>query len=198
MKRSMNSLFFTSVAAIAIGAVALTGCSKTTATSSVPAAASTAAPAVAQAPVSAPAAVTAPAPAGVPADDSADIATMAKIAQLAANPTDPSVVNENGIIDGPFNPSNQDLWASKPRADGYPAYAIACDPAKNVCAFTNDAGQMLNAPIDSMLNGMTVVRNADVVSGQYLCGRGICTDKEKNLVGRISPAMLALHPELAR
>lgn len=121
---------------------------------------------------------------------------MTALAQMAVKtkPSDASD-SDNGVIDGPFNPSNQNLWAGKPRADGYPNYAVTCDFKKDSCSFLNGEGSQLQDSVEHLYsNTITVVRNADVLSGKYTCRHGLCIDSQGNLVGRVSAAVAQATP----
>jgi hypothetical protein len=161
-----------------------------------PASAPIAAPVASTAAASAPTSVAADAavtPSNVPADDPSDIALMTERARKAAGTSDEDAIDEQYI-----DPSTSvAMWAGRPRKDGYPAYAAACDiTAKAICRQYNGMGNPTDVPIQSVIGSLTVVRNADVLSGKYFCGEGICLDKKVNLVGRVSAAMAQAHPEL--
>jgi hypothetical protein len=132
----------------------------------------------------------APTQSAVPADDPKAIAEMTSIAQMAANanPSDSNDINA-GQLDGMSNPTNEPLWAGKPRNDGYPNYAVTCDFNKQVCTFLNGMGNPLEEPIADVSRALTVMRNADVESGKYTCRHGICVDAQMNLVGRLSASI---------
>jgi hypothetical protein len=107
-----------------------------------------------------------------------------------ADPNDPNDVNP-GQIDSSVT-GTEPLWAGKPRSDGYPNYAVTCDFNKQVCTSLNDMGNPLEGSIANTASGLTVMRNADVVSGKFTCRHGICVDAQMNLVGRLSASMAQL------
>jgi hypothetical protein len=129
----------------------------------------------------------------IPADDPAEIAAMVQRAHRAATTSDADAIDEQYIDPSTSVP----MWAGRPRKDGYPSYASACYvTVKDFCRQYNGNGNAIDAPVASLIGSLTVVRNADVVSGRYWCGQGVCVDKNLLLVGRVSTAMAQAHPEL--
>ena len=169
-----------SIVVIAI-AITLTGCGKK----------ETAAASTSTSPV---AAITTAASTAVPADDPVDLAAIVKVAhEVATTPPDQTDGND-GEMQDPLTGLPMHIGQTRP--DGYPPYAVTCSMSTQKCQMLNGMGNPIQTPI-AQVGSMTAVRNADVLSRSYLCQYGICTDLQGNLVGRISTAMVKLHPELA-
>ena len=61
---------------------------------------------------------------------------------------------------------------------------MTCGIEQKQCTVLNGMGNPITIPISDAVKGLTVVCNADLKSGNYICGDGICVDKEQNVVGR--------------
>ncbi len=132
-------------------------------------------------------------PATIPADGPALATTLAIAANVAKE--DP---NDIAFTNGEDTTSLQTpVFAGRVSQAGYPVYALQCDFQKQQCTYHNDMGNPLVEPIADGANGLTPIRNADVINTAYHCQENICMDSQSQVVGTISLEMrnyLANHP----
>lgn len=118
------------------------------------------------------------------------LASAAKIAK--ENP------NDDGFLNGEDDTSlATPVFAGRISPGGYPVYALWCDFTKQQCTFHNGMGNSLLTPLVDAANGLTPIRNADVLSPAYHCRENICMDSQNQVVGTVSLEMrnyLAAHP----
>ena len=134
-----------------------------------------------------------PSPAAIPADGPALASALAIAASVAKE--DP---NDIAFTNGEDTTSLQTpVFAGRVSQDGYPVYALQCDFQKQQCKYHNDMGNPLVEPMADSANGLTPIRNADVINTAYHCQENICMDSQGQVVGTISLEMrnyLANHP----
>jgi len=132
-------------------------------------------------------------PATIPVDGPALATTLAIAASVGKeNPNDIAFTN------GEDTTSLQTpVFAGRVSQGGYPVYALQCDFQKQQCTYHNDMGNPLVEPIADGANGLTPIRNADVINTAYHCQENICMDSQGQVVGTSSLEMrnyLASHP----
>ena len=129
----------------------------------------------------------------IPADGPALATTLAIAASVVKE--DP---NDIAFTNGEDTSSLQTpVFAGRVSQAGYPVYALQCDFQKQQCTYHNDMGNPLVEPIADGANGLTPIRNADVINAAYHCQENICMDSQGQVVGTISLEMrnyLANHP----
>jgi len=126
-----------------------------------------------------------PSPAAIPADGPALASALAIAASVAKE--DP---NDIAFTNGEDTTSLQTpVFAGRVSQDGYPVYALQCDFQKQQCVYHNDMGNPLVEPIADGANGLTPIRNSDVINTAYHCQENICMDRQGRVVGAISPEM---------